>query len=330
MSKIPFIDLHQDIASNILILSHKDFFKKNTIADGYNNVGLPVNNQVDFPRLKKANAKLVFAAACPFEVKNGDAKISSNPILDTLKQLKIYSDLIKKEDDLVLVKNWENYQSLKNNKLGFILHIEGSDFIDQDLQELKAVYQLGVRSIGLTHNQRNHLATGASETKGGLSNLGQETIIKAQELGMIIDLAHLNQESFNQAIEIVKPPFMFSHGGLKEDFDNPRNLNKRQIKKIAQKDGIIGICFVPNFLSDNKVRVVAKIYSYLKKIVGVNNLAVGSDFDGIISKKLVQGLEDVSKIQNLQKALVKEKFKLAEIEKIFYKNAEEKLLRRLI
>ncbi len=327
MKKRPFIDLHQDISSNCLILSGKDFFSQNNNHDGRNAINLPVNNQADLPRLKKSGACLIFAASCPFEIKNKKAAIAQEAALATFKQINFYLDLVNKSDELMLVRNRSDYLALKKNrKIGFLLHIEGMDFIDKDFINLKTAYHLGVRSIGLTHNEKNLLAAGAGEKKGSLSKLGRQTLKKAQELGIIVDLAHLNGESFAQALKVISPPFMFSHGGIKNDFDHFRNLSDEQIKKISQKGGLIGVCFAPNLLSDNKMDVIVKIYTHLKKIGGVGCLAIGSDFDGIISKKLVEGLEDVSRVKNLASALAKKGFREKEIEKVFYRNAEERIL----
>jgi membrane dipeptidase len=323
MKKIPLIDLHQDIADNCLIISGKDFFEKNDLHQGKNTAGLPVNNQVDWWRLKKAGVKLVFAASCPFVAERGKIKIAENPSAATFKQLNFYFELLRKNNKLALVKSYRDYLAVKKkNKLGFLLHIEGADFIDDQLVTLELAYNLGARSIGLTHNEKNKLAGGAM-SKGGLTKLGRMVIEKAQQLGMIIDLAHLNKRSFNQAIKLVKPPFMVSHCGVEAIKKHPRNLSDEQIKLVKEKEGVIGLAFAPNFYPNNQLVTLVKAFQRIKKLIGTENICIGSDFDGIISEKLFEGLEDVSEMRNFKEALIKEGFTLTEIEQIFYKNAEK-------
>jgi|GEM_PF-1040494 len=321
-----YIDLHQDVADNCLIISQKDFFQKNQLHQGQNEAGLPVNNQVDIFRLKKGKAKLVFMAACPFVVKRGKIKIDQNPFSATFKQLNFYFGLLRKSKQLLLVKNYQDYLALKKTKqIGILLHIEGADFVDKNLVLLEAVYNLGVRSIGLTHNEKNYLAGGAL-SRGGLTKFGAQVIEKAQELGMIVDLAHLNKKSFYQALKAIKPPFMVSHCGISAIKNHPRNLDDSQIREIKRKGGIIGLAFAPNFYNTNNLEELVAAFSYLKKKIGLDSVAIGSDFDGIISEKLFIGLEDVSKMNNLERAFLKEGFSQKEIEGIFFKNVEKKLL----
>ncbi len=326
MIKDFFIDLHQDIADNCLILSGKNFFEKNDLHQGKNLVGLPVNNQVDWWRLKKAKAKLIFVAACPFAVEQKRIKLAKDPLVATFEQLNIYFELMRKNNELVLIKSYQDYLTIKEkNKKGFLLHIEGADFVDRQLVTLELFYNLGVRSIGLTHNEKNKLAGGAM-SKGGLTRLGKMVIKRAQQLGMIIDLAHLNKRSFSQAIKLIKPPFMVSHCGIKAIKKHPRNLSDKQLELIKEKEGVVGLAFAPNFYNTNNLEELIATFKYLKKKIGPDNIAIGSDFDGIISEKLFINLEDVSKINNLRKGLLKKGFSRAEIEKIFFKNVESKLL----
>lgn len=330
MKKIPFIDLHEDIADNCLMLSGKDFFACNKLHQGFNNAGFPVNNQVDFLRLKKSGAKLIFGASCPFILDQGEIKITENSFLATKKQLSFYRKLFKKSEELILVKNKKDYWKIKKekNKIGVILHIEGADFLSDNPALLGKLFSFGVRSIGLTHNEKNELASGAS-TKGGITKKGRAIIKEIIKLGMIFDLAHLNRQSLGEALEIVKPPFMCSHAGIFFEKKHPRNLKKEEILKICRKGGIIGLAFTPSFYSSNDSEALVSSFKYFKKIAGTDNLAIGSDFDGMISEKLFSELSEISQTQNLILILKKAGFSEAEIEKVFFKNAEEKLINLL-
>ncbi len=105
-----------------------------------------------------------------------------------------------------------------------------------------------------------------------------------------------------------------------------RNLDDDQIRKIKQKGGVIGLAFAPNFYNTNNLKELVASFSYLKKKIGLDGVAIGSDFDGIISEKLFTGLEDVSKMENLKRAFLKKGFSQEEIKGVFFKNVEKWLL----
>lgn len=327
MNRIPFIDLHQDIADNCLILSGKEFLIKNSLHEGSNNVGLPVNNQVDLVRLKQSGVRLVVGAACPLSIVNEEMKLTERPEKETERQIEFYLDILRKTDEIRMVKNWKDYQqAIIDKAIGLLVHIEGADGIN--VEKLDQFHHQGVRSVGLTHNDANEFAGGAN-SDGNLTSEGIGLIEQAHSLGMIVDLAHLNRASFDEVIKIVEPPFMFSHGGIAIDRNIPRNLADDQIMSIAEKGGIFGVTFAPNLLSGNSLDVVVGIFQHLKQLVGTEAIALGSDFDGMISKELVDGLEDVTKLENLSDLLGENGFSAREIENIFYKNAEKRLFRLL-
>lgn len=326
---IPYIDLHQDIAGNSLYISNKNVFKKHNLHEGSNDLGLPINNQVDLPRLKESGARCIFAASFSSGLLPKEAERRKHT-LTVLKQINFYQQIVKRaEKELTLIRNYDDYKHAKQSgKIGLLLHLEGAEMLDDYGVFLETLYSLGVRSIGLTHNSKNQFAGGAL-SNGGFTKNGKKAFKKASELGMIKDLAHLNKRSMNGALDIVEPPFMFSHGGVKDDKKVARNLEDQQALRIAEKGGIIGVSFVPNMLSSPDIEAVGDIFKHLKERVGVEALAIGSDFDGITSRELVNGLEDVSKMQNLTEVLKKKGFNQNEIEKVFYKNAEEKLIKGL-
>ena len=301
-------DLHQDLAWKRLSFKEK-FFKETPL---WENEDSNIPNQVDFPRLKKGKVKLVFASS--FSEKGDFKEVESH--------LKFYFWLEKTRKFSIIRFKKDLKKLMKTKKIGLLLHIEGLDFIkkEKDLKMIENLFKIGIRSIGLTHNHQNQLAGGAL-SEGGLTNLGKKLIEKAQKLNFIIDLAHLNRKSFAEVLKILKLPPLFSHGNVSKLFPHPRNLEDWQIKEIIKKEGLIGISFVPRFLKKATLKEVSKNFRYVIKLKGENNLALGSDFDGMVGKELVKGLEDASQFEHLKKFLEKEKFKKEIIEKIFYQNA---------
>ncbi len=305
-------DFHQDIAWK-RINNVDSFFRKNCLWQKENK---KFPNQVDLPRLEEVNVKLVFASS--FDEK-GDVK-------NIKKQIDFYR-LLSQEypDKFSLIKDFKDIKDvLENNKIGFLLHIEGLDFIksEEDLKLIDEFFDLGVRSVGLTHNQENYLAGGAL-SKGKLKCLGRKLIEKCQKKGIIIDLAHLNKVSFSGVLKELSQPPLFSHGNVKSLFSHPRNLNDEQMKEIINRDGLIGISFVPRFLKENTLEQVYLNFKYILNLGGERNMAIGSDFDGMLGEELVKDLESVDKLKFLDKYLKEKKLSQKTREKIFFKNGFE-------
>ncbi len=326
---IPFIDLHQDIADNCLILTGKDFFVRNSLHAGSNEAGFPVNNQSDIFRLFEGGAKLIFGASCPFTLEKGQIVIPKDPFSTLKEQLDFYLNLFERDRRLKLITSLNEYESLKTGEeIGILLHVEGADFLADKSRSIKELYDIGVRSIGLTHNEKNALAGGA-KSDGELTAIGHQRLEEINHLNMIFDLAHLNEKSFWQVIKIIDTPVMCSHCGIDFIKKDSRNLSEEQLKAICQKDGLVGIAFTPSFYNSNLVEELISSFRYLRKKIGTEHLAIGSDFDGIISPKLFPELSEVSQMQNLSQILKKSGFNSNQIEQVFYRNAKERLIKKL-
>jgi membrane dipeptidase len=139
---------------------------------------------------------------------------------------------------------------------------------------------------------------------------------------MFIDVSHLSETGFWDVIKRSKAPIVASHSNCYALCPHPRNLKDEQIKALADKGGVIGITFVPNFLTQEKrkttVKDVVRHIDYLVKKVGIDYVGLGSDFDG--TDVLPLGLESVDKIPNITEELLNRGYKEREIEKILGDN----------
>ena len=137
-----------------------------------------------------------------------------------------------------------------------------------------------------------------------------------EKLGIIFDVSHLSAASFWDAIEITEKPIIASHSNCYSLQKHPRNLTNKQIEAIAEKDGVIGLNFWTNLLKMKKKNVQGLVdnVDYIKKLVGINYVGIGSDFDGI-EDMVPQGLEDVTKLENLTKELANRNYTKKEIKK---------------
>ena len=207
-------------------------------------------------------------------------------------------------------------------KLAGILAVEGGHAIENDIEKLKAYYAKGARYLTITWNNSTAWATSAQDAQSatkGLSEFGKQVIKTLDSLGMIIDVAHTGIKTIQDILAITKNPIIDSHGGAYALRSHYRNLNDDQIKSIAQSGGVIGVVFHTSFLSISSswrvtIDTVIKHIDYIKNLVGIDYVAIGSDFDGGITTPV--GLEDVSKLPALTLALLKHGYSPADVKKI--------------
>ena len=239
-----------------------------------------------------------------------------------INYLKSKEDLFKicyKYDDVL-----DAYQS---NKFGVILGVEGLKYL-KDETDLKHLYEKGIRHASLTWNDANDYATGLSKTDGGLTNKGRKVIRMMEELGMVIDLSHANEQTFKDVYEMTKEPIVVSHGNAKALCNHQRNYSDEQLHMIKAKHGVIGVCAVANFISDDPskqtVQYLAKHIDYMVKTIGIDHVGIGLDVcyylykDG--TQTNVDGLQTIKDTPNLLKELRKIGYSDKDIEKIAYKN----------
>lgn len=301
------------------IIGHIDTLMNYDRSRYYNFLSDNDNFHVDIVKMKKANVKLaVFAIFVEPENKPHFALQRSIQLIDR------FLNFIDYHKELKLVEGLNDLKKvLSSNKIGALLAIEGGEGIF-DVTALRVFYRLGVRMISLTWNQRNQLADGVGEIEanGGITGLGKEIIAEMEHLGIILDVSHLAPAGFWDIVKIAKKPFIASHSNAMSICKNKRNLDDRQIKAIAENNGVIGINFAPEFLKNNYKMVdisdVIKHIDYIRELVGINKIALGTDFDGI--ENTPEGLEDISKLVNLKKQLLENSLSIEEIERIFYKN----------
>ncbi len=203
---------------------------------------------------------------------------------------------------------------LKSKGKKALLALEGGEPISNK-EDLWAFYRLGVRILSLTWNYQNHLATGCLEPyQGGLSQKAKQIIPTVEKLGIILDVSHLSQGSFWQLLDLTNKPIIASHSNADSLYHHPRNLTDDQLKAIAKRDGVVGVNFCPEFLSEKTNKAVVKQIMYIAETVGSNHVGIGSDFLG--TTKTLENLEHIGKWLSLDKELEKAGFNHLERAKI--------------
>ncbi len=206
-------------------------------------------------------------------------------------------------------------------KIGCLLHLEGGECIGNDNEILRVLFHCGLRSMGLTWNNRNLLADGGGEghNAGGLSNQGRETIMEMDRLGMILDLAHISEAAYYQALEIYTRPVFVTHANARNLCSHWRNLNDSQLRTLADHGGVVGITQVSDFVKEDGATIADMLdhIAYIADLIGVQHIALGSDFDG--ADDMVLG--DVGKYNIFPSLLEGRGFTISEIENILSGNA---------
>ena len=228
-------------------------------------------------------------------------------------------------DSLAQARNAEEIHRMNaEGKLAGVLAVEGGHAIENDLEKLKELYHKGMRCFTITWNNSTDWAASAqnpqSATKG-LSDFGKQVIRTLDSLGVIIDVSHTGIKTIQDILSITKNPIIASHSGARALRDHYRNLYDNQIVAIANTGGVIGVVFYPSFLSPSRhadIETVKAHIDHIVHLVGIDHVALGSDFDGISSTPV--GLEDVSQLPHLTMALLKHGYSNAEVKKILGEN----------
>jgi membrane dipeptidase len=280
-----------------------------------------ITGHLDIPRMKEGGVNVQF-----FAVFIEDIYKPNSSLKRTLQLIDcIYREIEKNQNDISLVLNYKQIKEVTAaGKIAAILSIEGGEALEGDLGVLRMLYKLGVRLLTLTWNQRNQIADGVGESRTGssLTEFGLQVIDEMNKLGMLIDVSHLSESCFWDVVKRSKFPIVASHSNCYSLCPHLRNLKDEQIKTIAEKGGIIGVTFVPDFLTNKKreatIKDLAGHIDYLVKIVGIDYVGLGSDFDG--TKVLPLGLEGVDKVPNITEELLNRGYKKEEIKKILGEN----------
>ncbi|PFA65289.1 dipeptidase [Bacillus sp. AFS015896] len=240
-----------------------------------------------------------------------------------LQMIDIFYNEILSLPGVKFIQTKEDINRLKQDEIGVLLTLEGCEAIGKDTMKLRLFYRLGVRSFGLTWNYANLLADGALETRGaGLTTFGQHVVQELNMLHLWTDVSHLNERSFWDVIEIATNPIA-SHSNCYKLCQHPRNLNDEQIRALIKKNSMIGVTFVPQFLTSERQAHITDIVRHIEHICslgGEGNIGFGSDFDGIL--ETVVDVSVYRDYENVMNELYKH-YAASTVERFLYDNFVE-------
>ena len=349
--KAILVDAHNDIPS-FTIEKHLQF-----------DTDLKGKTYTDLKRMKQGGVDVqLFSIFCDGVQK--DPYLFANREIDS-----VYEWARRNPATMMLVKTpAELQQAVKQKKLAAMLGVEGGHIIENDLHKLDTLFNRGVRYMTLTWNNSTDWATSAADetTKGdslkhkGLTTFGKQVVKRMNALGIIVDISHVGEQTFWDAIHTSTKPVIASHSCVWNLCNHRRNLKDDQIKAIGKNGGVIHLNFYAGFLDSNYAKkslaflavhkssldsllklntqpdyaaiMVGEMYKeevnafrphlsvlmdhldYIVKLIGVDHVGLGSDFDGMEAPPLeLNGVEDFPLIT---KALLERGYSNSDIIKI--------------
>jgi membrane dipeptidase len=215
------------------------------------------------------------------------------------------------ERDLDLVRTVADLERcIASGEPGAILHLEGAEPLDPTLRDLDAWVERGVRSIGIVWSRPNAFGhrvpfrfPGGPADGPGLTDAGRDLVRACNERGVLVDLAHLNERGFYDVAALSDAPLVVTHAGAHAIAPQPRNLTDAQLDAIGDSEGLVGIFFDVvmtrsdgDLIFDTPLDVVAEHIDYVAERIGIDHVALGSDFDGCFPPA---ALGDATKTQDL-------------------------------
>lgn len=299
-------------------------------------------NTVSLPELRKAEVGISIATVLARANAKGkhslDFRTQDIAAATALGQLAYYRLLERRglctiiEDLPALEKSFQAWKtSPETAPFGFILSMEGADPI-VDPSHAETWYALGLRIVGLAHYGPSAYAYGTG-SEGGLTASGHELLRVMEELGLILDLTHLADQAFWEAVDRFRGPVLASHNNCRSIAPGQRQFTDEQISKIVDRDGVIGVAFdawmmAPGWTEDRTTRAPILIENALNHIDHIcqiagntRHIAIGSDLDGGFgTEQSPDDMDTIADLQRLETMLTTRGYSTSDIEGIFHGN----------
>jgi membrane dipeptidase len=246
---------------------------------------------------------------------------------------------------VTICKSYAEIQAARETgRIALLITMEGVEPLGTDLNQLRVFYELGVRSIGLTHARSNAAGHGGAFARSasspeGLTSFGREVVRECERLGIIVDLAHINPAGFDEILSITTKPLIVSHTNVRRYYDIERNISDAQIKMIGERRGVIGVNSIlvsPTQEESTMNRYIDHI-EHIANLIGIDSVGIGFDFFEFIycqwpesrQKELaakfttphfIPDLRNHSHTRNLTRRLIERGFSHEQIENILREN----------
>ena len=279
--------------------------------------------KMDIPKMERGMLDAVFMVA--YLPQGARTEKASQQAFE--KAVSIITQLQRQiEKNQTIVAQARTVSDLKKNKAEgkktIFVGIENGYAIGKDIGNIKRFADLGVKYITLSHNKNNDICDSNAEKPehNGLSEFGKEVVKEMNRCGIMVDISHTSEKTSLDALEISRYPVIASHSCVKALCDHPRNLSDKLIKAIAKKGGVIQICLYHGFLKKNgqaSLKDAVDHIDYVVRLVGVDYVGIGSDFDGGGG---IKGLQNANEFPQITMELIRRGYSDEDIAKIWGKN----------
>ena len=321
-------DLAQELAQEMIIIdTHLDtpiqLYMQQSKNGFYEDITKASSLHFDFDRAVSGGLNVPFFVI--FTPPSAEEKGTAFEMAKDLIQ--ILEDIMNKHPSKFrLVKSPEEITNEKG-VMQVVYGMENGAPIENKLSNIKVFSDMGINYITLAHSKSNHISDSSYDSNknwGGLSPFGRKVVAEMNKQGVMIDISHVSDAAFYEVLKLTKTPVIASHSSLRHFVPGfERNVSDDMLRELAKNEGVIQICFGSEFIAEKKknpnlvvtVKDVADHIDRVKKLVGIDHVGIGSDYDGW--RNFPVGLEDTSTYPNLIKELLNRNYTKEEIEKIF-------------
>jgi len=330
--------LHRDA---IVIDTHNDI--TSPIADEGFDMGARDTSgriQTDIPRMKEGGLDAEFFSiyVASSYAKDGGAARRALQMMDG-----VYDQIRRHPGSLELAGTSADIRRIhKTGRIAALMGIEGGHAIEDSLPALRMFYRMGIRYMTLTHTNTSNWADSAGgisvrgeRRHGGLSDFGKEVVREMNRLGMMVDISHVSDETFNDCIEVSRAPLIASHSSCRALTNVPRNMTDEMLRALARNGGVVMINFYNGFINTEYARpgmpppekpaekatldMLMQHFEYAIKVAGIDHVGIGSDFDGV-DGMLPPGMEDVTKLPTITYELLRRGYSEKDVRKVLGEN----------
>jgi membrane dipeptidase len=291
------------------------------------------SNHVDLPRAREGGLDAAFFSIyMPGTITGPEAVKRSLILIDHVRSL-----AEKHPDQIVLATTAAEVRAAhKAGKFAALMGMEGGHMIDDSLAVLRDYQRLGVRYLTLSHSVNTNWSDSSGDTPkhNGLTDFGKDVVRELNRLGMLVDISHVSDKTFWDAMETSKAPLVASHSSLRSISGHPRNMTDDMIRALGGKGGVIMINYSRSFLSDELYQAglrnvppaerptvswekIVEHIDHAAKLVGATHVGLGSDFDGTT---VPDGMEDVSMLPKITAALLDKGYSEQDVKNILGEN----------
>lgn len=254
------IDSHIDTIQRVLI-GHADLAQRTS------------TGHADLPRLREGGMHAPFFALwVPVYYQGAEAVRRTLELRDAMQSV-----LDAHPDQIELATTASSIERVvKSHKIAAFLALEGGHQIDDDLAVLRMYYRMGIRAMTLTHFRNNNWADSSTDTPqhNGLTDFGKDVVREMNRLGMIVDVSHVSDKTFYDAIAVSSKPVILSHSSCRAISNVPRNVTDDMLRTLAKNGGVIGINFGEGFINEKDAAALRASISQLSQMPNLTGKAL--------------------------------------------------------